>query len=59
MKSLSKKILVLAMALVLTLSCLVGCSSRGKKLMELEGEDITENMFMLLMSRMKGNLSSA
>ena len=39
MKSLSKKILILALALTLTLSCLVGCSSRGKKLMELEGED--------------------
>ena len=58
MKALLKKILVLTLSCMLILSCVAGCSSRGKKVMELEGEDITVNMLMLLMSRMKGNLAS-
>ena len=44
---------------MLVLTCVTGCSSRGKKLMELDGTDITVNMYMLLLSRMKGNLASA
>lgn len=58
MKSLLKKILVLTIVCMLVLSCMTACSSRGKKVMELDGSDITVNMLMLLMSRMKGNLAS-
>ncbi len=59
MRSIFKKI-VLAVLVCTMLSCaLVGCSSKGKTLMELEGEDISVNSVMLLMSRMKGSLASA
>ncbi len=59
MKALLKKILLLTLSCMLILSCATGCASNGKKLMELEKNEITVNMFMLLMSRMKGNLASA
>lgn len=59
MKALLKKILVITLSCMLVLTCVTGCSSRGKKLMELDGTDITVNMYMLLLSRMKGNLASA
>lgn len=59
MKALLKKILVLTLSFMLVLTCVTGCSSRGKKLMKIDGTDITVNMYMLLLSRMKGNLASA
>lgn len=59
MKKILKKILVLTLACMLVLTCAVGCSSRGKKLMEIDGTDMTVNMYMLLLSRMKGNLASS
>ncbi len=54
-----KRFLVAVLCVVLLLTSLVGCSSRGKKLLELEKTDMTVNMFMLLMSRTKGNLAAA
>ncbi|MBE6576561.1 MAG: hypothetical protein E7653_00300 [Ruminococcaceae bacterium] len=54
-----KRILVIVLCVALLVTSLVGCSSRGKKLMELEKSNITVNMFMLLMSRTKGNLAAA
>ena len=59
MRSLFKRILLITLACMLVLLCFAGCSSRGKKLMELDGTDMTVNMYMLLLSRMKGNLASA
>ncbi len=59
MKSTVKRIILLALVCVLTLGALVGCSSRGKTLMKLDGVKISENTLMLLMSRMKGNMSSS
>ena len=59
MKSILKAVLLLTLSLMLVLSCMTGCSSKGKKMMELEKNEITVNMFMLLMSRMKGNLASS
>ncbi len=59
MKSIFKKALIITLALMLVLGTVCGCSSRGKKLMELDGEKMSVNMLMLLMSRIKGNLASS
>ena len=59
MKVLLKRILVFTLACVMVLTCAVGCSSRGKTMIELEDSEISVNLFMLLLSRMKGNLASA
>lgn len=59
MKRVFKQILAFLLVCMLLTTCMVGCSSRGKKLMELEGTDITVNMYMLLLSRMKGKLASS
>ncbi|MBO7310499.1 MAG: peptidylprolyl isomerase [Clostridia bacterium] len=59
MKMLFKRILMLTLSCLLIVMCLTGCSSRGKKLMEIENTDMTVNMYMLLLSRMKGKLSSS
>ena len=59
MKALLKRTLLLILACMLVTLCFTGCSSRGKKLMELDGTDITVNMYMLMLSRMKGNLASS
>ncbi len=56
MKSLFKKILILAIVGMLCVTCFVSCSSTGKKLMELEDEEISVNMIMFMMSRMKGSI---
>lgn len=58
-KRILKKILVLTVSFMLIMMCVSGCASRGKKLMELDGTDMTVNMYMLLLSRMKGNLASS
>ncbi len=57
-----KKIILLTLACMLVLTSLTGCffkSSYGEKLMELDGEEMSVNSVMLLMSRLKGNMSSA
>lgn len=54
-----KKILVVALCLTMLATALVGCSQRGEKMITLEDNDITVNLFMLLMSRTKGNLAAA
>ncbi len=59
MKRIFKKILLLTMVCILALGLFVGCSSKGKTLMELDGEELSENMLMLFMSRMKGTLASS
>ena len=59
MKSKMRKILIVLMAVLLIVTSLVGCSAKGKKLMSVEGNKITENMVLLLMSRMKGTLSAS
>ena len=59
MKALLKKIMILTISCMLVLTCVCGCASTGKKAMKLDGEKMTENMILLLMSRMKGNLASA
>ena len=58
MRTVKKIIAVLLVALMLT-SCFVGCAAKGKKLMTLEDQSISVNMFSLYLSRMKGNLASS
>ncbi len=59
MKAILKKILLIGIVCMLVFGMLTGCSSKGKTLMELDGVEMSENMLMLLMSRMKGTLSSS
>lgn len=59
MKSKIKRIFAAVLACILMITAVTGCSSSGKKFMELENSKITVNMFMLLMSRMKGTLAAS
>lgn len=59
MKKIAKRSIALLVALILALSCFVGCSSQGKTLMELDDNKISVNLFMLYLSRMKGMLCSS
>ncbi|MBQ8332045.1 MAG: hypothetical protein IJX94_06070 [Clostridia bacterium] len=54
-----KRILALALALILTLTCFAGCSSKGKTMMELGDVEMSVNLFQLYLSRMKGTLCSS
>lgn len=54
-----KRILAMALALIFTLTCFVGCSSLGKTMMELDGVELSVNLFQLYLSRMKGTLCSS
>lgn len=57
------KLLCRTLALILSilgvLSCLVGCASTGKTMMELDGTKLSVNVFRLYLSRMKGSLCSS
>ena len=54
-----KRLLVLAVVGAILITSLVGCSSTGKKMMEIADSEMTGNLFMLLMSRTKGNLAAS
>lgn len=59
MKAVIKKLFLLTLACVMILTSMVGCSSRGKTMIELGDSEISVNLYMLLLSRMKGKLASA
>ena len=59
MRSKIKRILITLLATILLIMSFTGCSSKGKKLMSVDGNKITENMVLLLMSRMKGTLAAS
>ena len=59
MKSCIKRILVLTLACILIAVSLCGCSSKGKTLMSVDDTKMSINTYMLLLSRMKGNLASS
>ena len=64
MKVKTKRIVIIAVAVVLLISCLViafSCaySSTGEPLLTLDKSKISVNLFMLMLSRMKGNLASS
>lgn len=49
--------LMLVCAMLLT--SLISCASSGKTMLELDGVKMSENVYMLLLSRLKGQLASA
>ena len=51
-----KKLIAAVMACVLILVGFVGCASKGKTLMKLDGNEMSVNLFELYLSRMKGML---
>ena len=59
----NKKNLCRVMALLLTLlallSCFTGCAAKGRTMMELDGTEMSVNVFRLFLSRMKGSLCSS
>lgn len=59
MKDMMKKITAILLALLICVMTLTSCSGGGKKLMKLEGESLSVNMFQLFLSRMKGTLASS
>ncbi len=59
MKSIIKRILVLTLACILIAVSLSACSSKGKTLMSVDDTKMSINTYMLLLSRMKGNLASS
>ena len=54
-----KRAVALIVVCVMLVTALVGCSSTGKTAIELEDSKISINLYMLLLSRMKGNLASS
>lgn len=57
---LMKKIVALLMTALVISACLVACSSKtGKAMMTLEKAELSENVFSLYLSRMKGSLCSS
>ena len=59
MKKITIKLSALLLALVLVLSSLAACSSTGKPLLTLGKTELSENVYMLFLSRLKGSMSSA
>lgn len=59
MKKITVKFISLFLALIMLIGCFTSCSSLGKPLLELRKTELSENVYMLFLSRLKGTLSSA
>ncbi len=59
MKRIFKGLICLLIVTAMMAVSLSGCSSLGKTLLKYEDTELSENMYMLFLSRVKGNLSSA
>ncbi len=59
MKRFFIKVMGIFLACLMIISCLAGCSSTGKPLLGYEGSEISANVYMLFLSRLKGSLSTA
>ena len=59
MRRINKRIMALILTIVLAVSCLAGCSSKGKTLMQIEDTEMSVNLYMLYLSRLKGILCSS
>lgn len=59
MKKITVKIASLLLALLMLVGCFTSCSSLGNPLLKLDKTELSENIYMLFLSRLKGNLSSA
>ena len=59
MKKITIKIVSLVLALVMLAACLASCASLGEPLLEVGKTELSENVYMLFLSRLKGTLASA
>ena len=59
MKKIAIKCISLLLTLVMLTGCFASCSSLGNPLLKLEKTELSENIYMLFLSRLKGNLASA
>ena len=59
MKKITIKIVSLGLALVMLVGCFSSCAALGEPLLELGKTEISENVYMLFLSRLKGTLASA
>ena len=59
MKNIGKRIIALVLTILMTVACFAGCSSKGKTLMKIEDTEISVNLYMLYLSRLKGILCSS
>ena len=59
MKKIIIKVAAIILTLVLAASCFVGCAFKGETLMELEGIEISVNLYKLYLSILKGELCSS
>ena len=59
MKKITVRLLSLFLALMMLLGCFTSCSSLGKPLVKLGETELSENVYMLFLSRLKGTLASA
>ncbi len=59
MKKIASKALIFILVIVMCAGTVISCSSKGKTLMELDGQKLSVNMFQLFLSRMKGTLCSS
>ena len=59
MRRIAKRVLIITMCCILLIPCLAGCSQKGKAFMELDGEKMSVNTYMLFLSRVKGTISSS
>lgn len=51
------RVLLCITALLMMLTAVIGCSSKGETLMQLGDQELSVNMYELMLSRMKGTLS--
>ena len=59
MKRIFKSAVAVLLILIMAVSCLAGCSSKGKTLMKIEDTEISVNLYKLYLSRLKGILCSS
>ena len=58
MKNIMVKFISLSLVLLMLVTCFASCSSLGKPLLELDKTELSENVYMLFLSRLKGTLAS-
>ena len=56
MKKTVVKIISLVLVAIMLIGCFAGCSKKGETLLSIENTEISVNLYMLYLSRMKGLL---
>ena len=59
MKKITIKIISLFLVALMLATCFTSCSSLGKPVLELNKTELSENVYMLFLSRLKGTLASS